>query len=221
MLAGIPASALTATLTIPTAEDLNSSLYVLEIIDDIDPNNYNFSPNFSIDLVTASASSVASETLVTPTTAETSTAPMTTSTYDDKGPDTTRSETSGAPSTADQTGTSESNEDSSSLSTAVIVPIAVGGAVGVFVVGALFFYSMRQCRKRQKMWDVALTAVETAPTSGLGFTAETAQDRFGRDREVSGQSTYQTHRSELPVSYRLDGTMAPSTRELLSMLRTV
>ena len=212
---------MTATLTIPTAKDLNSSLYVFEIIDDIDPNNYNFSPNFSIDLVTGPASSATSETLVTPTTTETSTTPMTTSTYDDSGPDTTGSETSGALSTADQTGTSESNGASPSHSTAVIVPVAISGAVGVFVVGALFFFLVRQRRKGKKLWAAALTAVETAPTSGLGFTVETAQDRFGRDREVSGQDTYQTHRSELPVSYRLDGTVAPSTRELLSMMRTL
>jgi hypothetical protein len=194
---------LTATLTIPTADHLNSSLYVLEIIDDIDPNNYNFSPNFSIDLVTGSASSATSETLVT------------------RGPDTTGSETSGAPSTADQTGTSESNGASPSLPTAVIVPVAISGAVVVFVFGAQVFFLVRQRRKGKKLWAAALTAIETAPTSGLGFTVETAQDRFGRDREVSGQDTYQTPRSELPVSYRLDGTVAPSTRELLSMMRTL
>jgi hypothetical protein len=212
---------LTATLTIPTAEDLNSSLYVLEIIDDIDPNNYNVSPNFSINLVTGSASSTTSETLATPTTTESSTTSMTTLTYDYSEPDTTGSETSGGPSTADQTGTSEGNGASQGLPAAFIVPVAIAGTIGVFVFGGLWYFLLRQRRKGKKLWAAALTAVETAPTSGYGFTVETAQDRFGRDREVSEQDTYQTHRSDLPVSYRLDGTMAPSARELLRMMRTV
>jgi transglutaminase/protease-like cytokinesis protein 3 len=206
---------LTATLTIPAAEDLNSSLYVLEIIDDIDPNNHNFSPNFSIDLVTGSVLTSTSETLVTSST------PITTSTYDDSGPGTKRAETSGAPSTADQTGTSESNGDRPALSTELIVVIAISGAVGVFVVGALWFFMVRQNRKGKKMWDTALNAVEESHTNGLSFTVEPAQDRFGRDREVSGHDTDRTDRSEVPVSYRLKGTMTPSSHELLSMLRTV
>jgi hypothetical protein len=102
------------------------------------------------------------------------------------------------------------------------VPAAIGGAIGVFLIGALFFFiARRERRKGKKLWATALTAVETVHTNGLGFTVVTAQDRFGRDREVSGQDTYQTHRSELPVSYRLHGTMEPSTRELLSMMRTL
>lgn len=196
-------------------------MYVLEIIDDIDPNNSNISPSFYIDLGTGSTSSVTEETSVMLTTIEeTSTTPMTTSTYDDSGPETTGSQTSGSPSTTDQTGISESNEDSPGLSIGVIVAIAIGGALGAFLIGALIFCCARRADRRdRKLWAAALTAVETAPTSGYGFRAETTQDRVGRDREASGPDTYQTHRSELPVSYRLDGTMAPSTRELLTMMR--
>lgn len=148
---------------------------------------------------------------------------MTASTYDDSGPDTTGSETPGPPRTTGQTGASESNGARPGLSTAFIVAVVIGGAVGFFVLGALVFWFVRQHRKDKKLWAAALTAVETAPTSGLGFTAKRAQDRFGRDRTVtvSGQGTYQTHSSELPVSYRLDGTLAPSTLELLSMMRTL
>src|SRR5271154_6743814 len=44
--AGIPASSLTATFLIPAT--VNSDQYTIEIIDDSDPSNYNFSPYFSI-----------------------------------------------------------------------------------------------------------------------------------------------------------------------------
>ncbi|KIW83369.1 hypothetical protein Z517_02614 [Fonsecaea pedrosoi CBS 271.37] len=72
LASNIPASALTATLQIPPAEDVNSHVYTIEIIDDTNPNNINFSPNFGIQGATGTATGVATGTATSTGTATTS-----------------------------------------------------------------------------------------------------------------------------------------------------
>ena len=55
-LAGIEASSETATFTIPASA--NSHQYTIEIIDDTDPTNYNFSPNFAVAGATGTQTAV-------------------------------------------------------------------------------------------------------------------------------------------------------------------
>ncbi|KAH0832773.1 putative GPI anchored protein [Fonsecaea pedrosoi] len=120
-LANIPASALTATLQIPPAEDVNSHVYTIEIIDDTNPNNINFSPNFGIQGATGTATGVATGTATSTGTATTSgstdTSSGTTTGTDSSTITSTDSLTSSETTTASSSESSSSSSSESSAST--------------------------------------------------------------------------------------------------------
>ncbi|EXJ88444.1 hypothetical protein A1O1_05374 [Capronia coronata CBS 617.96] len=60
LAANVPASDEEATVQIPPANDVNSHVYTIEIIDDTDSTNINFSPNFGIKGATGTQTGVAS-----------------------------------------------------------------------------------------------------------------------------------------------------------------
>ncbi|OAL35255.1 hypothetical protein AYO20_05509 [Fonsecaea nubica] len=118
LASNIPASALTATLQIPPAEDVNSHVYTIEIIDDTNPNNINFSPNFGIQGATGTATGVATGTATSTGTATTSgstdTSSGTTTGTDSSTITSTDSLTSSETTTASSSDSSSSSESSAS-----------------------------------------------------------------------------------------------------------
>ncbi|EHY59657.1 hypothetical protein HRR83_001067 [Exophiala dermatitidis] len=60
LASNVPASDKTATVQIPAADEVNSHLYTIEIIDDTDSSNINFSPNFGIKGATGTQTGTAS-----------------------------------------------------------------------------------------------------------------------------------------------------------------
>ncbi|OAG45690.1 hypothetical protein AYO21_00326 [Fonsecaea monophora] len=121
LASNIPASALTATLQIPPAEDVNSHVYTIEIIDDTNPNNINFSPNFGIQGATGTATGVATGTATSTGTATTSgstdTSSGTTTGTDSSTITSTDSLTSSETTTASSSESSSSSSSESSAST--------------------------------------------------------------------------------------------------------
>ncbi|KAL6241258.1 hypothetical protein RBB50_011937 [Rhinocladiella similis] len=115
LASGVPASDGTATLDIPPGNEVNSHLYTIEIIDDTDASNINFSPNFGIEGATgtgvASASTASSTgTASTGSATGSLTASATNSTSTD-------SSTASTESSAATTSGSSSSSESSSAST--------------------------------------------------------------------------------------------------------
>ncbi|KIX98947.1 uncharacterized protein Z520_05408 [Fonsecaea multimorphosa CBS 102226] len=123
LASGIPASALTATVQIPPAEDVNSHVYTIEIIDDSNPNNINFSPNFGIQGATGTATgvvtgSVTSTASVSATTSGSSTdsSSLTSTGTDSSTITTTDSSTTSATSSASSSSSSSESSASSTSS---------------------------------------------------------------------------------------------------------
>ncbi|OAP63718.1 hypothetical protein AYL99_02945 [Fonsecaea erecta] len=116
LASGIPASALTATLQIPPAEDVNSHVYTIEIIDDTNPNNINFSPNFGIQGATGTATGVVtgSVTATASITSGSSTDTSSGTSTDSATISTTDSSTTSATSSASSSSSSESSASSTS-----------------------------------------------------------------------------------------------------------
>ncbi|KAK4942940.1 hypothetical protein LTR10_017324 [Elasticomyces elasticus] len=107
LASGVPASDGSATLSIPSGNQVNSHEYTIEIIDDTDTSNINFSPNFGIQGATGTAS--ASASTVSTTGSATSSASATSS---------SGSTTSGSTSSASSATTTSSNSSSSTASSA-------------------------------------------------------------------------------------------------------
>ncbi|KIX01651.1 uncharacterized protein Z518_09377 [Rhinocladiella mackenziei CBS 650.93] len=108
LASGILASTGTATVQIPPADEVNSFQYTIEIIDDTDPSNINFSPNFGIQGATGTqtgSSSTASSTGTASTGSITSTATNSTITGS--------TESTTATTTTDSSSTSGTSSESS------------------------------------------------------------------------------------------------------------
>ncbi|KIW17107.1 hypothetical protein PV08_04298 [Exophiala spinifera] len=150
LASGVPASDGTATLDIPPADEVNSHLYTIEIIDDTDTTNINFSPNFGIQGATgtgvASASTASSTgTASTGSATGSSTASASNSTSTDSSSTSTESSaatTSGSSSSsssesaaASTTSSSGSSATSSSASPSetTTAPDSNSGATGLKV----------------------------------------------------------------------------------------
>ncbi|KIW22980.1 uncharacterized protein PV07_11218 [Cladophialophora immunda] len=117
LASGVPASALTATLQIPPAQDVNSHVYTIEIIDDTNPNNINFSPNFGIQGATGTATGVVTGTATSTDSASTSGSTTDTSSGTSTGTDSSTTLTS-TDSLITSTTSSASSSSSSSESSA-------------------------------------------------------------------------------------------------------
>jgi len=99
LASGIPASIGSATLQIPAAADVNSFQYTIQIIDDTNPSNANYSPNFGITGATGTSTGTPSSASVTGSTSSGS-----------------RTATASATSTDSTDTSSETSTDSSSAS---------------------------------------------------------------------------------------------------------
>merc|ERR1712230_63889 len=115
LASGVPASDGTATLQIPSAADVNSHLYTIEIIDDTDASNINFSPNFGVQGATGTAVASAS------TASSTGTA----------------STASGSSTATDSTATGSSSTASSESSASTTSAASSSGATGLKVQSGL------------------------------------------------------------------------------------
>ncbi|KEF63746.1 uncharacterized protein A1O9_01724 [Exophiala aquamarina CBS 119918] len=135
LASGIPASVGSATLQIPDAADVNSFQYTIEIIDDTDPSNINFSPNFGIIGATGTATGSASTASVTGSTVSgSSTASTTGSATDstDTSSATTTDESSSSTQSATTTsGSSSTRTTSTSASAASQTTSAPSSGAGV------------------------------------------------------------------------------------------
>ncbi|KIW87722.1 uncharacterized protein Z519_11696 [Cladophialophora bantiana CBS 173.52] len=118
LASGVPASALTATLQIPPPEDVNSHVYTIEIIDDTNPNNINFSPNFGIQGATGTATGVATGTVSSTASASTSGSTSGSSTDTASGTSTDTSTITSTDSSSSSATTASSSDSSSSESSA-------------------------------------------------------------------------------------------------------
>ncbi|OCT48937.1 putative GPI anchored protein [Cladophialophora carrionii] len=116
LVAGIPASAGTATVQIPPPEDVNSHVYTIEIIDDTDPTNINFSPNFGIQGATGTATGVATGS-ATSTDSATSTGTSTDSSVTSSGTSTDTSTITSTDSSSSSATSSSSSDSETSAST--------------------------------------------------------------------------------------------------------
>ncbi|KAK5213199.1 hypothetical protein LTR41_000778 [Exophiala xenobiotica] len=149
LASGVPASDGTATLQIPSAGDVNSHLYTIEIIDDTDASNINFSPNFGVEGATGTAvasASTASSTGTASTSSGSSTATDSTTTGSSSTASTESSAatTSGASSSTESslaTTTTESSSSSTSASASASettsAPDSNSGAMGLKVQSGL------------------------------------------------------------------------------------
>ncbi|KIV95641.1 hypothetical protein PV10_03268 [Exophiala mesophila] len=120
LLSGVPASLLGATVQIPDAEDVNSFQYTIQIIDDTDPNNYNFSPNFGITGATGTAvatDSTASATGSTASATGSTASASSTGTSSEETASETSTDSSSATTTGTTTGTSSSEATTTSRTT--------------------------------------------------------------------------------------------------------
>ncbi|RVX69198.1 hypothetical protein B0A52_07174 [Exophiala mesophila] len=113
LLSGVPASLLGATVQIPDAEDVNSFQYTIQIIDDTDPDNYNFSPNFGITGATGTAVATDSTASATGSTASASR----TGTSSEETASETSTDSSSATTTGTTTETSSSEVTTTSRTT--------------------------------------------------------------------------------------------------------
>ncbi|EXJ78205.1 hypothetical protein A1O3_09366 [Capronia epimyces CBS 606.96] len=117
LASGVPASDKTATLQIPAADDVNSHLYTIEIIDDTDSSNTNFSPNFGIQGATGTGTgsvSTASSTGTASTASKTSTNSTAT---DSSAASSAAATSSAAAASSSAAATSDSASSSESAST--------------------------------------------------------------------------------------------------------
>lgn len=131
LASNIPASAETATFIIDPSK-VNTNMYTIEIIDDTDPTNINFSPAFSIQGAQSTAVDTNSSASVT---GSSSTSTATGSTTTSTATDSSSSESSSASSTSDSSASSTS--ESSATQTTSAPSSDNNGAAGLRVQGGL------------------------------------------------------------------------------------
>ncbi|KAK6379681.1 hypothetical protein LTS17_005753 [Exophiala oligosperma] len=150
LASGVPASDGTATLDIPPANEVNSHLYTIEIIDDTDASNINFSPNFGIEGATGTgvaSASTASSTGTASTGSLTASASNSTSTASSTGStessaattsgSSSSSESSSASATSSSSSRSSAASSSASPSQTTTAPDSNSGATGLKVQSGL------------------------------------------------------------------------------------